>query len=142
MPLAPCSAASHAVTHEGSGDALFARLQMQPVAAAGFDAALAAAGDALVAVYFWGDHCFNCERFKQAAEPKAAELSALRLHWLQANVYTDTELGRRFSLHGVPSFYFFHRGKKLGRITSWPGLPAFTKAVEDLYMRIGAAAGP
>jgi len=117
----------------------FGRFGMQPVSSADFDAALAAAGDALVGVYFWGDDCFNCDQFKKAALLQEAALKAQDIHWLHANVYQDTELGRRFSLHGVPTFYFFHRGRKLGRITSWPGLPQFQQAISGLRERISAS---
>jgi thioredoxin-like negative regulator of GroEL len=117
----------------------FEQFGMGPVDSAGFDAALQAAGDALVAVYFWGEDCFNCEQFKKAATLKAAQLQSLDLHWLQADVYADPALGQRFGLHGVPTFYFFHRGRKLGRITSWPGWPQFESAVLDLRQRTGSA---
>ncbi|MCW7537741.1 thioredoxin family protein [Aquabacterium sp. A7-Y] len=119
----------------------FERFGMRPVSAVGFDAALENAGEALVAVYFWGENCFNCEQFKKAALLRHADIATLRLHWLHANVYSDTELGRRFSLHGVPTFYFFHRRRKLGRITSWPGLPRFTEAVQRLQTQLSSAAG-
>jgi thioredoxin-like negative regulator of GroEL len=117
----------------------FQRFGMRPVDSAGFDAALAAAGDALVGVYFWGEDCFNCEQFKKAATLKAEAFGALGLHWLQADVYADPALGQRFGLHGVPTFYFFHRGKKLGRITSWPGWPQFEGAVQGLRQRTGSS---
>ena len=118
----------------------FLQFAMRPVESAGFDAALAQAGDALVGVYFWGEDCWNCEQFKKAALLKAPALRELRLHWLHADVYADPALGQRFGLHGVPTFYFFHRGRTLGRITSWPGWPAFEAAVQDLRRRI--AGGP
>lgn len=124
---------------DGSGGGgFFQRFDMAPVRSAGFDEALRAAGDALVGVYFWGEDCFNCEQFKKAALLKADAFSSLDLHWLQADVYADPALGQRFGLHGVPTFTFFHRGRKLGRITSWPGWPAFEKAVRDLHDRIRA----
>jgi hypothetical protein len=121
-----------------SGADFFDQFGMQPVDSAGFDAALAAAGDTLVGVYFWGTDCFNCEQFKKAATLKHEAFGELGVHWLQADVYADRPLGLRFALHGVPTFYFFHRGRKLGRITSWPGWPAFEKAVRDLQVRIKA----
>lgn len=105
---------------------------MKPVDSAGFDQALADAGDDLLAVYFWGENCFNCDQFKKAALLKQDDIRALGLRWLQADVYADRPLGLRFGLHGVPTFYFFHRGKKLGRITSWPGLPQFMAAISRL----------
>ncbi len=124
------------------GASFFQQFGMEPVGSAGFDAALAQAGDDLVGVYFWGEDCFNCEQFKKAAQLKSGEWHGLGLHWLQADVYADPALGQRFGLHGVPTFYFFHRGKKLGRITSWPGWPAFEKAVADLKTRIGTPETP
>ena len=32
-------------------------------------------------------------------------------------------------LHGVPTWFFFHRGKRLGRATGWHGLGQFQAAV-------------
>jgi len=116
----------------------FQQFGMQPVNSAGFDAALAAAGDALMGMYFWGEDCFNCEQFKKAAMLKQEAFTSLGVHWLHADVYADPALGQRFGLHGVPTFYFFHRSRKLGRITSWPGWPAFEKAVRELQVRIAA----
>lgn len=111
---------------------------MRQVGSTGFDTALSDAGDALVGVYFWGEDCFNCEQFKKAATLKTAQFLALGVHWLHADVYADPPLGQRFGLHGVPTFYFFHRGKKLGRITSWPGWPAFESAVQRLRQRVAS----
>ena len=121
-----------------TGVHFFDQFGMRPVDSAGFYAALAAAGDALVGVYFWGTDCFNCEQFKQAATHEHEAFGALGVRWLQADVYADRALGLRFALHGVPTFHFFHRGRKLGRITSWPGWPAFAGAVRDLQLRIKA----
>jgi len=95
------------------------------------DAAIAAAGDALVCVFFWGEDCFNCEMAKQAMLAQPAPVRELRLHWLHANVYEHPELGQRFGLHGIPVFMFFHRGKKLGRATGWHGHAQFAAAVAN-----------
>ena len=122
-----------------SAPPLFARLAMRPVTSADLDAALADAGDALVAVYLWGEDCYNCEQFKKAAQLKAEAIAGLDLHWLQADVYADRPLGQRFALHGVPTFFFFHRARKLGRITGWQGWPAFERVVQDLRRRIAVS---
>jgi thioredoxin-like negative regulator of GroEL len=114
----------------------FELLEMRPTTASGFDRALADAGDALVVVYFWGDACFNCDQFKKSATIKAAEIRELGLHWLQADVYADSGLRRRFALHGVPTFYVFHRSRRIGRITSWPGIAAFTQAMRKQLQQI------
>lgn len=115
----------------------FERFAMQPVDATGFDAALAAAPD-LACVYFWGEHCFNCEQFKNAVQITPQRLQALGVSWLHANVYADTALGRRFGLHGVPAFYFFAAGRKLGRITGWQGFEHFAGVVADLRARLAS----
>jgi len=104
---------------------------MQAVDEASIDTAIAAAGDKLVCVFFWGVDCFNCEMAKQAMLSNPGPLRALDLHWLHANVYAHPELGRRFGLHGVPVFMFFRNGKKLGRATGWHGHGQFAAAVAN-----------
>ncbi len=121
-----------------STTSVFDRFQMRPVGSADLDAALVDAGDALVAVYLWGEDCYNCEQFKMAVMLEADAIAGLRLHWLHADVYADAALARRFSLHGVPAFFFFHRTRKLGGITGWPGWRAFVEAVQQLQRRIAA----
>ena len=66
---------------------LFDRFQMRPVGSSDLDAALIDAGDALVAVYLWGENCYNCEQFKRAAMLEADVIAGLELHWLHADVY-------------------------------------------------------
>ena len=113
----------------------FQRFAMQPVDSAGFDAALAQA-PGLACVYFWGEDCFNCEQFKKAVQIAPQRLEALGVRWFHANVYADAALGRRFGLHGVPAFYFFAGGRKLGRVTGWQGFEQFAGVVGDLRDRI------
>ncbi|WP_245591406.1 thioredoxin family protein [Derxia gummosa] len=120
-------------------DELFARLDMRATSSASLDADLAAAGDRLVAIYLWGEDCFNCGIFKQQAMQQIERIDGLGLRWLHADVYADAGLGRRFALHGVPAFFFFKDGKRLGRITGWPGIGAFVNAVRELQSRL---AGP
>ena len=106
---------------------------MRHVDAAGFDAdVVQAAGADLRCVFLWGQDCYNCNLFKQAALLHQETLLGLGLSWFEADVYADEPLGRRFSLHGVPTFVLYRSGKRLGRITGWPGLPQFTAAIHRL----------
>ena len=114
---------------------------MRRVDSAGFDAALLAPGDDLRCVFFWGDDCFNCNLFKQAALLHRQPLLDLGLTWFEANVYRDAPLGQRFGLHGVPTFVLFRGGKRLGRITGWPGLPQFSGAIARLRQPAAPAGG-
>ncbi|WJF89770.1 thioredoxin [Paraburkholderia bonniea] len=119
----------------------FATFDMQELSAETFDAALEAADDALAVVFFWGLDCFNCEVAKKAMLTQPEAIRALGLKWFHSNVYVHRDLGRRFMLHGVPTWFFFHRGKRLGRATGWHGLAQFEAAVAAARSKIHAAGG-
>ncbi|EFF76917.1 thioredoxin family protein [Achromobacter piechaudii] len=110
--------------------AVFQVFGMRHVDTEGFDAAVVQApGEDLRCVFLWRQDCYNCNLFKQAALLHQETLLNLGLTWFEADVYADEPLGRRFSLHGVPTFVLYRAGKRLGRITGWPGLPQFTAAI-------------
>ncbi|KVN24561.1 thioredoxin protein [Burkholderia pyrrocinia] len=125
----------------GVDPAAFDAFGMQALSADTFDAGLAGAGDALAVVFFWGVDCFNCEIAKKAMLAQPDAIHALGLKWFHGNVYEHRELGRRFALHGVPTWLFFHRGRRLGRATGWHGLAQFQAAVSAARAKIAAAGG-
>ncbi|CAI8697389.1 Thioredoxin [Burkholderia sp. IT-111MI5] len=96
----------------GVDPAAFDAFDMQALAADTFDAGIEGAGDALAVVFFWGVDCFNCEIAKKAMLAQPDAIRALDLKWFHCNVYEHHQLGRRFGLHGVPTWFFFHRGKR------------------------------
>ncbi len=118
---------------------IFEAFDMTAVDSAGFDARINAPGDGLRCVFLWGNDCFNCDIFKKTALAHKDAIKALGLSWYHANVYEDEALGRRFALHGVPAFFLFRLGKRLGRITGWPGLPQFQQAIGRLEAEYAAA---
>ena len=112
---------------------IFQALAMRRVDSQDFDqVVIQAVGEDLRCVFLWGQDCYNCNLFKQTALLHQDALLDLGLSWFEADVYADEPLGRRFSLHGVPTFVLFRASKRLGRITGWPGLPQFTAAVRRL----------
>ncbi|QQC62487.1 thioredoxin family protein [Paraburkholderia ginsengisoli] len=117
----------------------FGVFDMQELSADSFDAELAEAGDEPAVVFFWGLDCFNCEIAKKAMLAQPDAIRALDLKWFHSNVYEHRELGRRFMLHGVPTWFFFYRGKRLGRATGWHGLGQFEAAVAAARDKIRAA---
>ncbi|VVE26834.1 thioredoxin family protein [Pandoraea nosoerga] len=117
----------------------FEAFSMRELTLATFDERLREAGDALAVVFFWGVDCFNCEVAKKTMLAQREAIQSLDLRWFHANVYADMALGKRFGLHGVPTFVFFHRGKTLGRATGWHGLPQFRLAVAAAREKIAAA---
>lgn len=125
----------------GVDGAAFEAFSMQALTTETFDEGLREAGDALAVVFFWGVDCFNCEVAKKTMLAQRETIDALGLRWFHANVYADMSLAKRFALHGVPTFFFFHEGKKLGRATGWHGLPQFRLAVAAAREKIAAAGG-
>jgi hypothetical protein len=114
----------------------FETFAMREVTAEDLDARLATAGDALAVVFLWGNDCLNCEIAKKAMLAQAVAVEALGLTWFHSNVYEQPGLSRRFALHGVPTWFFFYRGQKLGRATGWHGLAQFEAAASAARAKI------
>ena len=127
-----------ATTQEFDPGEVFSLFAMNEVDSHSFDALVVnAEGADLCCVFMWGKDCYNCTLFKNTALMLQDQLKALGLSWFHADVYQDEALGRRFGLHGVPAFVFYQAGKRLGRISGWPGLPQFSEAVAGLRARTG-----
>lgn len=109
----------------------FERFPMQRVRSDELDGVLADGSAALDVLFLWGRDCPNCDIAKRAilARPEAMRWPGVR--WLHDNVYDDEAMATRFGLHGIPTFFVFRNGKRLGRITSWPGIEAFGRAVSE-----------
>jgi thioredoxin-like negative regulator of GroEL len=88
--------------------------------------------DQIFGLYLWGHNCPNCEVAKKMLSLEHQSVLELNLKWLHGDVYTHPELGTRFGLHGIPTFLFFKNGKKLGRISPFPGIEPFLEALLKL----------
>ena len=88
--------------------------------------------DKLVCVFFWGHDCPNCEVAKKVLVDRKSEVDQLEMKWYQANIYEDFNLATRFGIFGIPIFIFFRNGKKLGKISPFPGFDPFYEAVSKL----------
>jgi hypothetical protein len=113
-----------------AGPGFFDAFPMHAVDSAGLDAALADIGTPVAILFLWGRDCPNCDVAKRAMRAEPARLRWPGVAWLHGNVYADPELGTRFGLHGIPTFIVFRNGRKVGRITPWPGPAAFAAAIE------------
>lgn len=105
---------------------------MRRTRSADLDADLAATPARLDILFLWGRDCVNCEIAKTAMLAASDRFHWPDVRWLHADVYADPEMATRFGLHGVPTFFVFRGGRKLGRITEWPGADAFVAAIEKL----------
>ena len=110
----------------------FQRFPMQEVPSSGLDAVLAEPGPPLTILFLWGRDCPNCDIAKRQILASPQRYQWPQVRWLHANVYHDPEMGIRFGLHGVPTFLVFRDGRRLGRISPWPGPDPFCSTIEGL----------
>ena len=97
-----------------------------------FDEALKNNEDKLVGIFFWGHSCPNCEVAKNILADEVEAVKELGFNWFHVNVYEDFDLSTRYGLHGIPTFLFFYKGKKLGKISPFPTFDAFMEALQKL----------
>ncbi len=105
---------------------------MRPTSSVTLDSELAASQSALDILFLWGRNCVNCDVAKAEMLLSSDRFRWPDVRWHHSNVYNDPTMATRFGLHGVPTFFVFRQGRKLGRITEWPGTDAFVGAIEKL----------
>lgn len=108
--------------------------QIEKITSSSFDSQIVEEknSDRIVCVFFWGHDCPNCEIAKKILIDRKAEVDKLNVVWYHANIYEDFDLATRFGLFGIPVFLFFKNGKKLGKISPFPGFEPFYEAVSQL----------
>lgn len=88
----------------------------------------------IICIFMWGHDCPNCDIAKKVLVDRRSEVDSLNIRWYQANIYEDFDLATRFGLFGIPVFLFFKDGKKLGKISPFPGFDPFYEAIMKLQM--------
>jgi len=111
--------------------AFFERFPMQRVHDAALDDVLADDGRLRI-LFLWGNDCPNCDIAKGQILLTPQRFQWPDVTWLHDNVYEDPTMATRFGLHGIPAFFVFRGARKLGRISQWPGTPAFVDAIERI----------
>lgn len=114
---------------------VFASISMSLLNQSTYESTLEAHREELVGVFFWGHQCPNCEVAKAMLHQDAARVNALGIRWFHVNVYQDFDLATRYGLHGIPAFFFFLRGRTLGKISPFPGMEPFMEALTSLTAR-------
>jgi len=99
--------------------------------AASFDDEVRARRGELVIVYFWGHDCPNCEVFAEHLPAVLAELGDVPARLVKVNAYEESDLAREFALYGVPAFFLFRDGKKLGRMSEFRGRRFFVDVIRE-----------
>lgn len=96
-----------------------------------FDALVLAPKGRLVIVYFWGTDCPNCEVFAAALPSILEALGDVPATLVKVDAYTEVALATRFGLYGIPVFYLFRDGEKLGRMSEFRGRAFFLDVLRE-----------
>lgn len=113
---------------------IFSAYRFNPINSSNLDEELTSPQNAgqIICIFFWGQDCPNCDIAKKVLFDRRSEIESLNICWYQANIYNDFELATRFGLFGIPVFLFFKDGKKLGKISPFPGFESFYNVVARL----------
>jgi thioredoxin-like negative regulator of GroEL len=117
----------------------FQRFPMQKVTEASLDDALREIGAPVGVLFLWGRDCPNCDIAKRAMLLAQDRFQWPQVRWMHDNVYDDPTMATRFGLHGIPTFIIFRDGRKIGRISAWPGAQAFVAALENQIALVAPA---
>ncbi len=85
----------------------------------------------LVLVYFWGKDCPNCEVFAADMQRVLEPFVDAKLRVVKVDAYTHEALAQRFGLYGIPNFFLFRDGKKLGKMSQYYGRAYFQKVLTE-----------
>ena len=115
----------------------FGRLPMRPVTDPDLDSVLAESAPGQVSIlYLWGSRCADCEAVRAALRSTPDSFLWPGVRWLESDLRDDLSLATRFGLLGIPAFLIFSGRRPRGRITGWPGVPAFTRLVGEQLRRL------
>ena len=116
----------------------FEQFEMTCVSNDTLDATLSASPSDIDILFLWGRDCPNCDIAKRSILAEPTRFRWPQVRWLQGNVYAEPALAIRFGLHGVPTFIVFHRGRKLGRISPFPGADPFIATINQQLAKLAS----
>lgn len=95
------------------------------------DAELAGTHGDLVVIEFWGPGCPNCDFFESQLPSLLDALHGERVRFVRFNAYEYPEVATRFGLFGIPAFYVYRDGKRIGRMSEYRGRDWFLGVIRD-----------
>ncbi|MCA9573970.1 MAG: thioredoxin family protein [Polyangiales bacterium] len=96
-----------------------------------FDTLVLEPRDTLVIVYFWGPDCPNCEFFASRLPHLLELLGEVPARLVKVNAYEHDALATRFALFGIPQFFLYRNGARLGKMSEFRGDAFFVQVVRD-----------
>lgn len=116
----------------------FDQFAILEISDASLDDVLSASPAEIDILFLWGRDCPNCEIAKRTILVAPSRFVWPQVRWLHGNVYAEPALGTRFGLHGIPAFIVFSHGRKLGRISPFPGAVPFIAAINQQLDKLSA----
>ena len=86
-----------------------------------FDEKVLAPRDELVVLYFWGPDCPNCEIFAAHLPRLIETLGDAPARLVKVDAYAYDALATRYGVYGIPQFFLFRDGEKIGRMSQFRG---------------------
>lgn len=109
---------------------VFEKLDMQVLTSQNLDSVLACEG--LKILFLWGLNCPNCEVAKKSIFQEIELFRSQDFAWYHCNLYEDFAVGTHFGVHGIPVFFVYDGPRRIGRITSFPGVDPFIEALQKV----------
>jgi thioredoxin 1 len=102
-----------------------------------FDGLVIEPRDELVVVYFWGPQCPNCEFFASRLPAVLEQLGDVPARLVKVNAYEHDSLATRFGLYGIPQFFLYRDGKRIGKMSEFRGDAFFLGVLREQLPAVG-----
>jgi thiol-disulfide isomerase/thioredoxin len=96
-----------------------------------FDALVLEPRDELVVLYFWGPDCPNCDFFASRLPTVLEQLGDVAARLVKVNAYEHDALATRFAIYGIPQFFLYRDGKRLGKMSEFRGDAFFVQVIRE-----------
>lgn len=73
----------------------------------------------LVIAYFWGHDCPNCDFFATRLPGLLAALAGTKCRLVKVNAYEHPDVARSHAIAGIPQFFLYRDGERLGRMSEF-----------------------
>jgi thiol-disulfide isomerase/thioredoxin len=84
-------------------------------------------------VYFWGHDCPNCEIFARHFEQLKKPIEELGVRIAKINAYDYPDCAVEFGLRGIPAFFLYQDGKRLGRMSDFESDDYFMSVLKENF---------
>lgn len=85
----------------------------------------------LVVVYFWGPDCPNCDFFATRLPGLLTQLAGESVRLVKVNAYAHPDVARAHAIAGIPQFFLYRDGVRLGRMSEFKSDAYWLAVIRD-----------